>query len=143
MPVKVYVDSNIFISIILDEISRDYQLLGLRSLEFLNECLECKYEVYVSDFVLDEFCRITSLNDEDFNDLFSVNPKKVRVVESCEEDIVRASQLGKVYVNGFLDSMHASLAIKAKCDFICTWNVKDFVKLEERGVIKVRKPDEL
>ena len=140
--VKVYVDSNVFISIVKGDFGRNLEFMELRSDDFLNRSLECEYDLVISNWVLKEFYAKTGLSETGFQELIVKNPAKVKIINVFQEDLKNAKLLIN-QVNGFSDCVHVTIALKNECDFICTWNVKDFFKLEENHVIKVRKPDEL
>jgi len=140
---RVYVNSNVFISLIQSEFGRNLEFMDLRSIEFMNTSFDCKYTMVVSDLVIAEFCQITRLDESDFMALFDKNPKKLEVQRITQKDIDFSKKIVTKFVKGIKDARHAASAIHNHCKFICTWNVKDFKKLERKYDILVRRPEEL
>ncbi len=141
---RVYVDSNVFISLVQEEFGRKFEFMNLRTMEFMNASFDCKYTMVVSELVIEEFCSITKLKESDFMTLFDKNPKKLEIQTMTQEDVVLSKKIVSKLVKGIKDARHAACAINNDCDIICTWNIPDFEKLNKSEYnIEVRPPNEL
>ena len=140
----IYVDANVFISIIFQDFGKNLEFMDLRSIEFLDDSLKCKYNLLVSDLVVEEFCEVTKLSESDFYSLFLKNPKKLRVVYVTERNMrLSKTLINNKLVGGRKDAVHASVAIDNNSAVICTWNKRDFLNLETKFPIIIRTPSEL
>lgn len=122
---KCYVDSNVFISLIFDE-SGGNKLMSYYSQEFFKKAIEGKYELAISELVIEEFCKITKLSKEEFIDYTNNYCGKAIMVKITQKDIFEADKINSRHHRGFSDALHLALAKKEKCDAIITWNKKDF-----------------
>jgi len=67
---KVYVDSNVFISIIQDEFGKGFEFMSYRSKEFFDRVLNCIHTIVISEAVIKEISAVTLLSDFDIKDVF-------------------------------------------------------------------------
>jgi predicted nucleic acid-binding protein len=133
---KIYVDSNVFISAIMDEFGKGFEFMGLRSIEFLEKVLDCHYTILISNLVIKEISNITHLSFKEIESWLSDYKHKISIWKFGRKDILYA----KKFQNKIeWDLVHASVAIRSKCEVICTWNVKDFNKVRKR--IKIFTPE--
>ncbi|MBR9678293.1 MAG: type II toxin-antitoxin system VapC family toxin [Nanoarchaeota archaeon] len=138
---KIYVDSNVLISIVLSDFGKNLEFMSLRSQELIERVLACEYAAVISDLTVEEFEKITKLSKADLKELFKTNPHKLEIISVEQRDINRVKELSKLGVKGKKDCIHAAIALRTKCDVICTWNIPDFKAI--KNLIRVLKPSEL
>jgi len=61
---KVYMDSNVFISLIQDEFGKGNEFMSYRVQQFLEKTMNCFYNIVISSLVLDEVKKITGLKEK-------------------------------------------------------------------------------
>lgn len=141
---KIYVDSNVFISIINGDFGKSYEFMDLRSIDFLKKSSGKGYDILISDLVLEEFKKVTKLTDNDFYEILLDNKVNYTLIEFDKNDIELAETLVNKFVKGDKDALHAGIALNRNCELLCTWNKKDFEKLESsKYKILIRTPTEL
>ena len=129
-----YIDSNVFISLIFDESGRN-NLMSYYSLEFFKRAIEEKYELIISELVIEEFCKITKLTKEEFADYAITYCGKTRLIKIIKKDIQEADKINSKYHKGFSDALHLAVAMREKCEALITWNKKDFEFAENEILI--------
>ena len=126
---RLYLDSNVFISLVREEIDSSFNLLGTDSENFLVWARKAGCTVLVSKLFLEEIFHVLSLPEKSvFEELegFKLN------LETCKKAPTEALVL-KISRNCGLhlaDSAHVAYAIENNADKIVTWNLKDFKKAE-------------
>ncbi|MDD4352903.1 MAG: type II toxin-antitoxin system VapC family toxin [Candidatus Nanoarchaeia archaeon] len=129
-----YVDSNVFISMIFDESGRN-NLMSYYFLEFFKKAIEGKYELIISELVIEEFCKITKLTKEEFTDYAFTYCGKIRIIKIINKDIQEVDKINSRYHKGFSDALHLVVAKREKCEALITWNKKDFEFAENEILI--------
>lgn len=123
----VYLDSNVFISIIKEEIGFGFRMLFTESKEFLDYCRNNGLIIVLPDLFFDEAMLVTKLSKQDIMDFFeAINGLKLKLVAATEKDKKIARNLNTHYT----DALHASIALNNSCDCIVSWNKKDFEQVK-------------
>ncbi|MBI4053435.1 MAG: PIN domain-containing protein [Candidatus Diapherotrites archaeon] len=126
---RLYLDSNVFISLVREEIDSSFNLLGTDSENFFIWARKAGSTMLVSRMFLDEIFHVLSLPEKAvFEELecFMLN------LETCKKAPSEALVL-KISRNCGLhwaDSAHVAYAVENNADKIVTWNLKDFKKAE-------------
>lgn len=126
MAKRVYLDSNVFISLNLQEIGGDFSGLFIQAQLFFNQARKNNDVVVVSKLALGEIQKKTSLSEEDIFSYLSEIGVSVELVV-FDRDNLEFNRFMKMGIHT-ADALHIALAIKAKCDCIVTFNIKDFEK---------------
>jgi predicted nucleic acid-binding protein len=133
--VKVYLDSNAFISAINQEIGFSFRGLFVEAENFFFRLAQRKDILVISKHCLNEINLVLSCSKDDVLDYFE---KNMVITEFCDEPkTINFSKYSKTCAH-FKDSLHVAIAIHFKCDCIVTFNIKDF--LNARKVIDVFTP---
>jgi len=121
---KAYIDSNVFISMIMEEIGKGPRLLFKEAEEFfLNS--KGRFVLVFSDFALSEIFNHAKCSKSDIISFFAERKISAEFFESSKEDGIKALEIKKLGIH-WSDAFHAAIALRAKCDFIVSFNVKDF-----------------
>lgn len=121
---KVYVDSNVFIAVILRDFGKSFEFMDCKSGEFFDKVLSCKYEIVISDVVIKEIKNKTYYNDLEIQELLNKFSFKLTIINVNEELFEKAKQLDKETKTGVADCIH--YLISKDYDCIVTWNIKHF-----------------
>lgn len=121
---KVYVDSNVFIAVILGDFGKSFEFMEYRSQEFFDKVLACHYEIVVSDAVIDEIKDITSLSNQGVANLLRPFANKLTIIKPDQNLLAEAIALNQDKHVGFNDCIH--YLISKDYDCIVTWNVRHF-----------------
>ena len=133
---RVYLDSNVFISLIDREVGKGSRCLFVEAEQFLERVRESGSVLVLSDLFFKEIEDVKSIAKGFVLNYFE--REQIKVLE-----VNKAGQSVKDFVAKgihFTDALHVGLAIKAKCDCIVTFNVKDFEGA--RGMIEIFEPEE-
>ncbi len=134
---KLYLDSNVLISYLRNEIDYAFNLRFQDSSDFFTTCKEEKHKIIISDLFIKEITKTVSLNKEDIKTIFDDLKIEVVFVEKVEKE--KAIEIMHKTGLHFLDSVHVGTAIKEKCGFTITWNAKDFEKTKNLMPFKTPK----
>lgn len=134
---RVYLDSNVFISFINQEIGSDFRTLYIEAEDFFKRVKKKGCMLILSYLFFDEVKR------KCFSDKYQVL-KHFKEIEIKTEVIEEEKEIfiGKFVSRGlhYTDAVHVAVALKERCDFIVTFNIKDFQKVSDE--IKVVQPSE-
>ena len=130
---RIYVDSNVFLSYFLREFGANYRFLEERVTQFLAVCYADKHVIIVSDWVVKE-CRKKHIVKKDIVELLEKSGLQFEGLKYTKQDIAKAYGFDTHHA----DALHIVLTRKAKADVIVTWNKKDFEGID----IRVMSPDE-
>ncbi|MBU2476875.1 PIN domain-containing protein [Candidatus Micrarchaeota archaeon] len=127
MPKRIYLDSNVFISLIREEIDSSLNLLYIDSQNFFSLCSEENHVLILSGWFFEEISRKISFSREEVLQEF----KKIGIAffivdKKPSKDLI--SMISKECEIHFGDAIHMAIAYENKADFIATWNKKDFEK---------------
>ncbi len=136
---RVYLDSNVFISIVKSEMGKPFRLMYQHAQDFLAGC-SGRYQLVLSDLAVQEIALHGHASKEEV--VAFLEAFKIEVVWVFREDADRrrAREIEALGVH-YPDSLHVALALKARAQILVTWNVKDFVGAGH--LILVKAPDEL
>ncbi len=122
---KLYVDTNVFISLIREETS-DRRSLFSEALSFFRKAAQQKDEIITSKLSIKEISKICYLNKEATIESVKIIFPEIKIVEINKENEANYYKKGIHYP----DSIHASTAKKENCDYLVTFNYKDFEKIK-------------
>jgi len=134
---RVYLDSNVLISLIRAEMGAPFKLMYQRALDFLVSC-EGRFEVLLSDLCLAEIERNAFSSRQDVLEILGRYHVPLLLIVTEPADEQRGREIQRLGVH-HPDSLHVALALKAKAAVLLTWNIKDFEPV--RHLINVREPD--
>ncbi len=131
---KVYLDTSV--------VSYLYQLDAPEkmkdTLELWNLIQQGRYEVYLSDIVLNE---ISGCNQEKLSILLGyLGQAEYQLIHTNEDTVVLAEKFidfGILKKKSFDDCQHIAAAILAGCDIITSWNFKHIVNVKTVRGVKV------
>ncbi|MBI2151800.1 PIN domain-containing protein [Candidatus Woesearchaeota archaeon] len=134
--VKIYVDTNVYRDL-LEGRSNKFNCLSDFAVFTFNQVRDGKYQLVVSDWVVDEFKKYC---DENMINNFLNGFKEGQVVKviRTKEDEQKARQLSP---RNYPDALHLVLALKGKCLYLITRNTKDFAEFQ--NFIEVLLPESL
>lgn len=138
---KLYIDSNVLISLVRGEITRNIKLLYHETEKFFEFCKRDEISLVISELFLREVKSNIGLNNyeeilEYFNSIFKI---KYECVLFSAEVKARGKEFESMGIH-FPDSVHAAFALNTGCKYLVTWNKKDFLPIE--NLIRVISPDE-
>ncbi len=127
---KLYVDSNVFISLIREEVSVNRTLFD-EALSFFERIQERKDTIVISELVFDEIQRICFNSKEELLEKFLKLDIPVEEVKN-ETTLLREVKESKIH---YPDCINANTAIKTKCDYLVTFNTKDYICINNKITI--------
>ncbi|MFH1663303.1 MAG: PIN domain-containing protein [archaeon] len=137
MPQRIYLDSNVLISLLRDEIDKSFRLLSAEAQQFFDYARKHGGILVLSDLFYKEIKDIIKLDKKSVNQFFFSVKVFFEETEFAEQDFRESKKLESFGVH-YPDSLHAAIAIRTKCNSIATFNSKDFKGLREK--IKVVEP---
>lgn len=129
---RVYLDSNVFISLFEMEVGRNSRGLFVEAEMFVGEVKKENHVLVLSDLFFREVEKVIYLKSSEVLAHFEKNMVKTEVVGS--DNVV----LNPVKGLHFSDYFHVAIAVHFKCACIVTFNVKDFSKAAH--LIKIVEP---
>ena len=130
---KLYVDSNVFISLIREEVSINRTLFD-EALIFFERVQERKDTILISQLVFDEIQKICFNSREDVIEKFTKLNISIKEVKD-ELNLLKEVKESKIH---YPDCINANTAIKTNCSCIITFNTKDYLNI--RNKIKIVQP---
>ena len=133
--IKIYVDTNVYLDLLQGRSSKFQSLADFAVFTF-NQVREGKYQLVVSDWVIEEFRKYF---DEKIINKFLSDFKDGQVVRiiRTKEDEQKARKLSRNYT----DALHVILALKENCLYLVTQNTKDFAEFGH--LIEITLPESL
>ncbi len=130
---RIYLDTNVFISLFKEEIGKNLRAFYLESEEFFSYVASTKTTLVLSELFFQETNKICLFNKERIIKYFKQLEIPLIIIEK--------EQLG-LPVKGihYPDSIHAGTAIKHNCKAIITFNKKDFESIQNK--IQILSPEE-
>jgi predicted nucleic acid-binding protein len=123
--VRLYLDSNVLISLVNREFGKAFEFMDQAVEGFFVECGKQGHTLVLSSVFFREVRHSTNLSEQDILRNFP-DGIRLQIVEATPADFAESSALSKRRGVHFPDSLHAALAIRCKCDYIVTWNLKDY-----------------
>lgn len=137
---RIYLDSNVFISLVREEIDSAFNLRFQDSQAFLALCEKEEIEIILSGIFFDEVRKITGLDKDSVLEFMRAFGIKLFLIEKDENTKEKAIELQKKTKLHFSDSLHTALAVKSSAEIIISWNKKDFKKVST--IIECKNPQE-
>ena len=127
---RFYLDSNVFISLVREEIDSAFNLRYLDSGSFFALCRKEKCVLVLSGLFFSEVKKVISLKKEDILEEFKRHKLEFISVENKppKERVLRITRECKIH---FADALHVAFACEAKADAVITWNKKDFIRAQK------------
>ncbi|MCD6575713.1 MAG: PIN domain-containing protein [Nanoarchaeota archaeon] len=123
---RVYLDSNVFISLIQDEFGKKFEFMSYRTEEFFDRVLSCIHTIVISTAAIREIEKITLLSEHELKHQLSKYEDKITFVDFTRTDLEKAKEFNKIHKIGNMDSLHILLAKKEKCDCIVSYSFLSF-----------------
>lgn len=136
---RIYLDANVFISAVRDEIDGAFNMRGRDADTFFSICADRKYLIVLSELFFDEVKNTIYLEKE--STIETLHKYKVifeELYDVAEKEKVKEI-ISKTGIH-YSDAVHTRLAIKSNCDLIISWNKRDFSKIKE--LIEFKTPEE-
>ena len=137
---RFYLDSNVFISFVREEIDKAFNLRFQESMDFFKLCNQGKLEVVLSKLFFAEVQKITALKKELVLEEFKRLEIEIKETGTMPDEKL-AFEIVKECGIHYSDALHVAFAIGNKADFIITWNRKDFEKTGK--LVKCLTPSEI
>ena len=134
---RIYLDANVMISVLLQEIGREFRPLFIEAEKFFDKVISEDHTLVLSELFFYEVEKRTSYQKESI--LSYLKELNMRVELPVEPLQLNAREIEKQGVH-YPDSKHAALAMYYKCDCIMTFNMKDFEPIQNR--IRVIEPNQ-
>lgn len=134
---RIYLDSNVFISAVKEEIDSECRGLYVEAQRFFEVVKGEKHILVLSELFFKEVFNASRFDKTNILNYF----KSLEIVFEIFEGNSKLSP--KDFLKRglhFTDSMHAAIAVFHKCDCIVTFNIKDFEKVKDK--IRVFEPNE-
>jgi len=126
---KLYLDSNVFISLVREEIDGNLNILFNDAELFLSVCSKKNFTLILSFLFFREIEKSIFLGRKDVIDFIKSNYKVTIKVFNEEKDyspeVERIIKETGIHLS---DALHIAIALDSKADLIISWNKKDFVK---------------
>jgi len=124
---RIYLDSNVFISYIRNEIGKNFRPLFSEAENFFEWIKNEKHTLIFSNIFIYETTKHCYLNKEEIIQFFKEHSIKTEYIEGelkVKKEILKRG----IHLS---DAAHITLAINSNCDAIATFNIKDFEKSED------------
>ena len=122
---RIYLDSNVFIALIKEEIDSQFNARYIESKNFFSYCAQEKHILILSELFFYEVQKITFMNKNSIEqELKEMGLELIFAKKPCKKLALKIIHETKIH---FDDAMHVATAIENKADFIITFNfAKDF-----------------
>jgi len=138
---RIYLDSNVFISLVGDEIGRDFTLLSEDSRKFAAVCAKKGFILVLSTWLFKEVKGVISFEREDIIGVIQEQGINFELSEPKQNISKEIMRIRRDFGLHHSDAVHVAIAKYAGCDLIVSWNKKDFEKAE--SIVKCRTPKEI
>ena len=127
---RFYLDSNVFISFVREEMDSAFNLRFVDSENFFALCRKEKYVLILSGLFFKEVGKVISLNKASVLEEFERHSICIVYTEKnpSKELVSKITKECKIH---FADAVHVAHAYESKADAIITWNKKDFEKAQK------------
>jgi predicted nucleic acid-binding protein len=105
---------------------------------FFEKASSEKHLIVISRLSYNEIENKLKINRQETREALSSFKLNFREVELLKSDFAEAKKISNVFGIHFQDAVHVAVALRTKCDFIVTFNIKDFEKAREK--IKIAEP---
>lgn len=140
MQKRFYLDSNVFISFVREEVDSSFNLRYVDSENFFAFCRKEKHTLILSDLFFKEVNKVISLKKDDVLEEFKRHEVDATAAEKnpSKERVSRAIKECRIHL---ADALHAATAYENRADAVITWNKKDFAKAQK--FVKCFTPKEI
>ena len=136
---RIYLDSNVFISLMNLEIGRGIRGLFVEAEAFFRKAKDEKHTLLLSNLFFREVENKIFLNKNEVTDYIVKSGVRIEIISIQEKTVLTSEFTSKGLHH--LDAVHVALAKAVKCDCIVTFNKKDFDKIN--NLIPVFEPSDL
>ncbi|MFH1751487.1 MAG: type II toxin-antitoxin system VapC family toxin [archaeon] len=133
---RIYLDSNVFISVLKEEIGRNVRGLFVEAGQFFEKVKQEKHVIVLSDWFFEEVIENCFTDINGITEYLKNLGVQLEIVKKQNPNSRELIKLGLHYS----DAVHAAIALQNKCDCIVTFNIKDFEKVSHK--IEVFSPEE-
>ncbi len=137
---RLYLDSNVFISFIRCEIGKGFKLMELKSIDFFDSLIESNHELVLSDLFFYEIEKVIHYSKKEVISFFKKKRINVKIVCFKKNYFSELKKWGFIKIHR-QDRVHFFLALKSNSDSIIAWNLKDFTPAKK--FINVMEPKAL
>ncbi|MBN2127687.1 MAG: PIN domain-containing protein [Candidatus Diapherotrites archaeon] len=137
---RLYLDSNVFISLIKCEIGKGFKAMESKVIDFFESCARNKHEIVLSELFFEEVRANAFYSKEETVSFFEERKINTEIISFKGEHFEEIKKWDSIGIHK-RDRMHFFLAIKTGCNAIVTWNLKDFIPAEK--FIKIMAPEDL
>ncbi len=125
---RIYLDSNVFISLFSKEIGRNMRGLFVEAEGFFKQVKQKNHILILSNLFFEEVQKQTYLSEDEITTYF-----KEQEVNFEISKIKPGLPWRKFVAKGvhYSDALHMAAAIAFKCNCIVTFNIKDFEKVKQ------------
>lgn len=127
---RLYADANILISSVRQEIGKNFRLLAQDTDLFLGLCSTQNHILILSEWFFEEVERVISLKKEDVIEYFQNAKVTIEIVEDGPITLL-ITQIQREMGLHYGDAKHVAIAYTQKCEWIITWNLRDFEKADK------------
>jgi len=132
---RLYIDTNLFINVINDEVNmHSNKNMAEPASKLFFEALSCKHTLLISTWTLQELSRKIPSGMGTIS-LELLKEKTILCRYSPEEELEAKNRCPE----HFHDALHIIIAEREKAEFIVTRNIDDFIKIGTK--IPVKKPE--
>jgi predicted nucleic acid-binding protein len=124
---KIYLDTNMFISLVQEEIDSKHRGLFVEARDFFETAKKEKHPICISKLFLREVKKILFMNKKEVIQKLKTLGIQFEFIPNPAEDKIRFFKELKIH---FPDYIHAGIAYSC-CDCIVTFNIKDFKNAEK------------
>ena len=137
---RIYLDSNVYISLVREEIDKAFNLRFKDAELFLSLCRKEEIILILSYLFFDEIKKVVGLKRKDIIEFFKNYGIKIEIFYSKKDYSTKVSEIYSNFNLHYPDSLHVAIAIDTDSDLIVSWNKKDFIKTN--SLIKCLTPKE-
>lgn len=127
---RFYLDSNVFISFVREEIDSALNLRFVDSENFFALCRKEKCALILSDPFFMEVERVISLKKEGILSEFNRLKIGIELAEKKPQGTLVSKIIKETKIH-FADAVHIAVVCENNADAIVTWNKKDFAKAQK------------
>ncbi len=132
--IKIYVDTNVYLDLFKGRTSK-FMDLGDFAGNLFFKIREKKYQLVISDWVFEEFCKYGS---KEYLQKLIADFSDVIMIERTSEDEEKARKLSRT---NFPDALHVILAKRGEAVYLVTRNIQDFIEFQH--IIEIATPEYL
>jgi len=135
-----YLDSNVFISFVREEMDSAFNLRFVDSERFFALCRKEKHVLLLSGLFFKEVKKVISLDKSDILEEFERHGIPIACTENIPSKELVSSVIKESRIH-LADAVHVALAYESNADAIISWNKKDFAK--SKNFVKCSTPQEI